>query len=37
VKLLGGTLHIEWDAQNNRVYMTGPAEEVFRGVYRYLH
>jgi len=32
VQLLGGTLHIEW-SRNNRVFMTGPAEEVFRGVY----
>jgi diaminopimelate epimerase len=30
VKLLGGNLSIEW-AKNNRVYMTGPAEEVFEG------
>ncbi len=28
--LLGGDLEIEW-AENNHVYMTGPAEEVFRG------
>jgi diaminopimelate epimerase len=32
VQLLGGTLHIDWD-EKNRVFMTGPAEEVFRGVY----
>jgi len=36
ITLLGGTLHIEWNAQNNRVYMSGPAEEVFRGVYHYI-
>jgi len=30
VKLLGGDLFIEW-AENNHVYMTGPAIEVFRG------
>jgi len=30
IKLLGGELEIEW-AENNHVYMTGPAEEVFRG------
>jgi diaminopimelate epimerase len=35
VKLLGGTLQIEWNEENNRVYMTGPAVEVFRGVYFY--
>ena len=28
--LLGGDLEIEW-AENDHVYMTGPAEEVFRG------
>ncbi len=32
VRLLGGTLHIEWD-EKNIVLMTGPAEEVFSGVY----
>jgi diaminopimelate epimerase len=35
VKLLGGTLKIEWNEENNHVYMTGPAVEVFRGVYHY--
>lgn len=30
VILKGGTLEIEW-AKDNRVYMTGPAEEVFSG------
>ena len=28
--LLGGDLELEW-AENNHVYMTGPAEEVFSG------
>lgn len=32
VDLPGGELEIEW-AQNGHVYMTGPANEVFRGVY----
>ena len=27
----GGTLDIEWNAANNHVYMTGPAEFVFDG------
>ena len=27
----GGTLHIEWRADNNRIYMTGPATFVFDG------
>lgn len=31
VELPGGPLHIEWRAADNRVYMTGPAELVFRG------
>jgi diaminopimelate epimerase len=35
VKLLGGTLRIEWRETDGTVLMTGPAEEVFRGVYRY--
>lgn len=35
VKLLGGTLRIEWDEPSNTVYMTGPATEVFSGTYNY--
>lgn len=31
VKLLGGDLEIEWKEEDNRVYMTGPAEKVFEG------
>ena len=31
VELPGGPLHIEWRADDNRIYMTGPAELVFRG------
>lgn len=27
----GGDLAVEWDAQTEHVFMTGPAEEVFRG------
>ncbi len=34
VSLLGGRLEIEW-AADNHVYMTGPAEEPFEGVYHY--
>jgi diaminopimelate epimerase len=34
VRLLGGNLLIEW-AENNHVYMTGPATEVFEGVIDY--
>lgn len=29
--LLGGTLHIKWDREDNNVYMTGPAAFVFDG------
>jgi diaminopimelate epimerase len=32
VHLKGGDLFVEW-AENNHVYMTGPAEEVYTGVY----
>lgn len=31
VKLLGGELQIEWDREQNLIYMTGPAEIVFEG------
>ena len=31
VHLLGGDLVIEWDRDEDTVYMTGPAEEVFSG------
>lgn len=31
VELPGGYLHIEWSQADNRVYMTGPAELVFKG------
>jgi len=31
VKLLGGDLLIEWNQQDNHVYKTGPAVEVFTG------
>ncbi len=31
VELPGGPLQIEWSAADNRVYMTGPAEQVFEG------
>lgn len=29
--LLGGELYIEWNKENNHIYMTGPAEIVFEG------
>ena len=31
VDLPGGPLDIEWSAENNRIFMTGPAERVFVG------
>lgn len=31
VKVLGGEILIEWDRENNLVYMTGPAATVFEG------
>jgi diaminopimelate epimerase len=34
VKLLGGDLLIEWNKDNNHVYMTGPAVKVFDGEIR---
>jgi diaminopimelate epimerase len=35
VRLRGGKLGIEWNEKNNRVYLTGPAREVFYGSYQY--
>lgn len=31
IGLKGGDLFIEWDERDNHVYMTGPAEEVYKG------
>lgn len=31
IQLLGGTLHIKWDENDNHVYMTGEAKTVFEG------
>lgn len=33
VKLMGGTLTVEWSEKDNHVYMTGPAEFSFDGVW----
>lgn len=33
VEVLGGEILVEWDRENNLVYMTGPAEVVFEGEY----
>ena len=35
VELLGGTLEIEWNEENNHVYMTGSATTVFEGEIEY--
>jgi diaminopimelate epimerase len=32
VQVLGGKLLIEWDREENLVWMTGPATTVFEGV-----
>lgn len=32
VTLPGGDLQIKWDENDNKIYMTGPAVEVFRGI-----
>ena len=31
IELLGGNLEIEWNKENNHIYMTGPATTVFEG------
>ena len=33
VHLRGGDLTIEYDPDNNHIYMTGPATEVFHGIW----
>ncbi|MCR5558869.1 MAG: diaminopimelate epimerase [Schwartzia sp.] len=33
VELDGGKLFIEWNEKDNHIYMTGPAEEVYKGTY----
>jgi diaminopimelate epimerase len=32
-QLPGGVLEVDWNASDNLVYLTGPAEEVFQGVW----
>ncbi|MBQ5682377.1 MAG: diaminopimelate epimerase, partial [Peptococcaceae bacterium] len=29
----GGDLNVRWDEESNHLFMTGPAQEVFQGVY----
>ena len=31
VELLGGILEIEWNKEDNHIYMTGPAVTVYEG------
>ena len=31
IRLLGGILKVRWDREENKVYLTGPAETVFEG------
>ncbi len=33
IQLRGGTLAIEWKEDTGRVFLTGPAEEVYQGIY----
>ncbi len=35
IHALGGELTVEWDEKTGDVFLSGPAEEVFRGVYYY--
>lgn len=35
VEVAGGKLKIKWDETNNHIYMTGPAETVFEGIFVY--
>ncbi len=33
VRLIGGTLHIDWDEKSGHVFMTGPAEFIAEGIF----
>ncbi len=33
VELLGGNIEIEWNEEDNHIYMTGPATTVYKGIY----
>ena len=33
ITLPGGDLHINWKESDGKLYMTGPADEVFRGTF----
>jgi diaminopimelate epimerase len=37
VSLKGGDLFIEWNELDNHVYMTGPAQEVYKGTVELKH
>lgn len=35
IELLGGNLQIEWNKENNHIYMTGPAKTICKGEFEY--
>ena len=35
IQLLGGSLQIEWNEENNHIYMTGPAKTICKGEFEY--
>lgn len=35
IQLLGGNLQIDWNEQNNHIYMTGPAKTICKGEFEY--
>ena len=35
IQLRGGTLAIEWEKDSDRVFLTGPAEEIYQGIYNF--
>ena len=35
IQLLGGNLQIEWNGENNHIYMTGPAKTICKGEFEY--
>jgi diaminopimelate epimerase len=36
IQLRGGTLEIAWKKDSDRVFLTGPAEEVYQGIYDFI-
>lgn len=35
IQLLGGNLQIDWNEENNHIYMTGPAKTICKGEFEY--